>query len=35
LKGQSAEATLAPNPSFERTPYRRLRRRQGAAQLER
>jgi hypothetical protein len=34
-KGQSAEARLVPNPSFERTPYRRLRRRQGAAQLER
>jgi hypothetical protein len=35
FKGQSAKATLTPNPSFERTPYRRLRRRQGAAQLER
>jgi hypothetical protein len=35
FKGQSAKGRLVPNPSFERTPYRRLRRRQGAAQLER
>jgi hypothetical protein len=35
LKGQSAEATLAPNPSFERTPYSGLRPLPGAAQLER
>jgi hypothetical protein len=25
VKGQSAKATLAPNPSFERTPYSQLR----------
>jgi hypothetical protein len=35
FRGQSAEIQLVPNPSFERTPYRRLCRRQGAAQLER
>jgi hypothetical protein len=34
-KGHRAKGRLAPNPSFERIPYRRLRRRQGAAQLER
>jgi hypothetical protein len=25
VKGQSAEARLVPNPSFERTPYSQLR----------
>jgi hypothetical protein len=34
-KGQSVKATLAPNPSFERTPYSGLRPLPGAAQLER
>jgi hypothetical protein len=35
FKGKSAKATLAPNPSFERTAYSRLRRLPAAAQLER
>jgi hypothetical protein len=35
FKGQSAKATLAPNPSFERTLYSQLRWLPVAAQLER
>jgi hypothetical protein len=34
-EGEAVNPSLAPNPSFERTAYRRLRRRQSAAQLER
>jgi hypothetical protein len=34
-EGRAVNLSLAPNPSFERTAYRRLRRRQSAAQLER
>jgi hypothetical protein len=34
-KGRAVNLSLAPNPSFERTPYSQLRWLPGAAQLER